>query len=279
MIGVVVAMVLGLVAYSILISGTALMAKNISLNASNTTLRGTLDRVYAESNLAINLPNLLNADGSAASGSGPVAGVSFDRYVSGPFVIVNTSGTGLASTATSFQMKTSTDGIAYSAAPKKDDVILMDDGTTRPLVQSCSPATLTKNSGVQTLSVTLQSALGKAVPWSGSTIKTASAIHREAFVVVPVSGRAELRFYGNAETLGTGNYNNSSTYSVLTREIGTATGETTPFSYVTRDGTSFLNIAMRVEDRQFNNYLATRQAKEFNTFLRVDILLRPRNIL
>jgi hypothetical protein len=35
---------------------------------------------------------------------------------------------------------------------------------------------------------------------------------------------------------------------------------------------------MRVEDHQYNNYLASHQAKEFNTFLRVDTMLRPRNI-
>lgn len=279
MIGIVLAMGLGLVAYSILTNGMQLMAKNISLNASNTSLRSALDRICAEVNLATGsgLPKLL--DNSAAPGIAPAAGIVFDRYLSGPFVILNPSGTGLTASATSFQMKTSTDGMAYSPVPKKDDVILMDDQTTRPVVLSCSPATLTKNTGLQTLTITLQGKLGKDVNWKSSEQKTASVIHREAFLVVQTGGRAELRFYANAETLGPANYNSTSTYTILTREIGTATGDTTPFSYVTQNGTSFLNIAMRVEDRQFNNYLSTRQAKEFNTFLRVDTILRPRNIL
>jgi hypothetical protein len=38
---------------------------------------------------------------------------------------------------------------------------------------------------------------------------------------------------------------------------------------------------MRVEDQEFNkrlSSLAVQQAKDFNTFLRVDTMLRPRNI-
>ena len=114
--------------------------------------------------------------------------------------------------------------------------------------------------------------------------KIAYVIHREAVIVALTNGRAELRFYRNAEGLDTSNCNNGSTYTVLTRDIGTGgigtpADETTPFSYVTQGTTRFLNIAMRVEDRQFNAYLAWRQAKEFNTFLRVDTMLRPRNFL
>jgi type II secretory pathway pseudopilin PulG len=278
LIGMVVAMVLGLAAYSILINATELMAKNVSLNASNTTLRSALDRVYAESNLATALPTLLNVDGSTAGGTGPAAGVAFDRYLGGPFIVQNPSGNGLKASDTTFQIKVSTDGVAYSAAPKQDDVLLMDDGTTRPLVQNCTPATLAKNTGLQTLTVTLQAPLGKTVSWTSAVQKIANTVHREAFIVATVGTRAELRFYRNAEALAPGNYNDSSTYSVLTREIGTATGDTIPFSVVTQSGTSFLNIAMRVEDHQYNNYLASHQAKEFNTFLRVDTMLRPRNI-
>ena len=86
--------------------------------------------------------------------------------------------------------------------------------------------------------------------------------------------------YPDAENL-TSVINDSSKYSVLTREIGTKTyngvAEHTPFSIVTQNGVNFLNVAMRVEDRQFNNRLANQQSKELNTFFRVDTMLRPRN--
>jgi type II secretory pathway pseudopilin PulG len=277
MIGLVVLMLLGGIAYSILINATTLMAKNISLNASSTTLRAALDRVYAEVNQANGLPTLVNADSSAAaSASGPAAGVTLDRYIGGPYIVTNPGTSGLSSTATSFQMKCSTDPLASPVAPKINDVVSMDAGNTRPLVQSCASST---SGGLQTLTVQLQGPIGKDIPWDTSVQKIAYVIHREAIIVAPANGRAELRFYGNAEALDTSNCNNTSTYIVLTRDIGTATGEDTPFSYVTQGTTRFLNIAMRVEDRQFNAYLASRQAKEFNTFLRVDTMLRPRNFL
>ena len=277
MIGLVILMLVGGIAYSILMNATTLMAKNISLNASSTTLRAALDRVYSEVNQANGLPTLVNADSSAAASvSGPAAGIIFDRYVSGPYIVTNPGSSGLVSTATSFQMTCSTNPLASPAAPKINDVVSMDAGNTRPLVQSC---TSTTSGSLQTLTVQLQSAIGKDIPWSTTVQKTAYLIHREAIIVALANGRAELRFYGNAEALTTSNCNDASTYNVLTRDIGTAAGEATPFSYVTQGSTRFLNIAMRVEDRQFNAYLASRQANEFNTFLRVDTMLRPRNFL
>jgi len=67
----------------------------------------------------------------------------------------------------------------------------------------------------------------------------------------------------------------------LSREIGTQTqagaDESKPFTLKQQNGVSFLNIAMRVEGQTYNRALATRQAQEFNTFLRVDTMLRPRN--
>jgi type II secretory pathway pseudopilin PulG len=277
MISLVVLILVGGLAYSILIGATTLMAKNLSLNASSATLRAALDRLYSEVNQANGLPTLINADGStAATASGPAAGIIFDRYEGGPYIVTNPGTSGLPSTATTFEMKSSTNPLASPPVPEKNDIVSMDQGNTRPLVQSCAVST---SGGLQTLTVQLQAPIGKAIPWTTDVQKTAYVIHREAFVIVPGSGRAELRYYGNAEALGPTNYNDTTTYVVLTRDIGTANGETTPFSIVTQSGTSFLSIAMRVEDRQFNAYLATRQANEFNTFLRVDTMLRPRNFL
>ena len=112
-------------------------------------------------------------------------------------------------------------------------------------------------------------------------------------VVVPVNGingpPAELRMYTNAENLPSV-INDPTQYVVLSREIGTnqranspfeksgATNyENKPFGIYTDSatGTSYVSIAMRVEDQQFNKRLATQQSKEFNTFLRVDAVLRP----
>lgn len=286
-IALVVLMVVGTLAFSILMSSTALLAKNVSLNSSNTILRSALDQIYSDINQANGLPKLINADGTdAASPTGPAAGIIFDRYVGGPFVVGN-PGTGLPAGTTTIQLYYSTNALASPTAPTTNDAVRMDV-STRPLVSTCSgPQALSgpiptppPNPG-QMRTITLQSPLATGISWSSSVQQIAYLVHRKAFVVVPVNGRAELRMYKDAETVT--DYNNSAGYKVLTREIGTQTvnglAENTPFSLVTQNGASFLNIAMRVEDQQYNKYLATRQSKEFNTFLRVDTMLRPRNFL
>jgi type II secretory pathway pseudopilin PulG len=277
-VALVVLMLVGGLAYSMLINSTTLFAKNVSLNSSNSTLRGALDRMYSEINQANGLPKLINADGSdAASPSGPAAGIIFDRYLGGPYIVTNPSGSGLPATAQSFEMTRSTNALASPPIPAVNDVICMDNGTTRPRVSSCTVS----GGGIQTLSVTLQAPLGSAISWSATVNETAYLVHRKAFVVVPVNGRGELRIYNDAETVT--NYDDPAGYVVLTRDIGTQTQggeeEHKPFRIISKNGTQFLKVAMRVEDRQFNQVLSTRQAREFNTFLRVDTELRPRNFL
>ncbi len=285
-----VLMIVGGIAYSLLMNSATLLAKNLSLNQSNSILRSALDRIYSEVNQANGLPKLINADGTPLSGSGPAAGIILDRYIGGPYVVSNVSGTGLAAGVTTLKITRSTNALA-APTPSPNDVISMGDGSVRPVVKTFTTATAdpspspAPNPG-QTLTVTLQNPLSAAIPWDSTVKQTATLLHRKAFVVVPVSGRGELRMYGNVENVT--NYSDPSGYVVLSREIGMQTqgteDENKPFKIVSTDesgavlGASFLRIAMRVEDQQFNKYLATQQAKSFNTFLRVDTLLRPRTI-
>lgn len=299
-IGMAVLSVVGAIAYSMLINSSYLLAKNLSLNSSNLQSREALDRLFGEIDQGKTLPTLINANGTAAGGTGPAAGILFDRYVGGPYIVGNPAGTGLAATATTFNLYYSADALANPPVPVKNDVVIMD-GATRALVSSCSPWTSALASPIpnpappqgRMVTVTLQKALGNytnptvstgiAIPWSSSTQQTAYIIHREAFVVVPGSdpnGPAQLRFYPNAETVT--DYSDANNYVILSRCIGTKTvnslAENLPFSLVTQNSTTFLNIAMRVEDQQYNKRLACQQAADFNTFLRVDTMLRPRNI-
>ena len=310
--------IVGGVVYMVFSQSTTLLAKNVSLNSSNLVTRSSLDRIFAELNLANKLPTLINADGSVASGYGPAAGVLFDRYIGGPYIVGN-PGSGLAANATTFKLFYSTDAVVNPSAKVtdppllKDDVVIMD-GATRALVSTCSNPSASFSSPVPSstpvpptgrmVTVTLQSNLGSyanppvssgtAIPWSSTTQQTAYVIHRKAFVVVPASASsnsAELRFYPDAETIT--NYNDPTKYVVLTRNIGTqtnGTAENLPFSLVAQDTTGeitapagtliprLLNIALRVEDQQYNKRLASLQAADFNTFLRIDTRLRPRNV-
>lgn len=285
--------IVGALAYAIMTNSTVLFAKNVTLNSSNTTMRKALDRIYSEINQANGMPKLINADGTnAASATGPAAGIIFDRYLGGPFVVTNPGLTGLPAGTLTVEMKSASDALARPPIPTSNDVIRIDNGSNRPLVSSCSPNTYPSSPGIQTFSVTLKAPLTSAIPWSGGpngTVQTAYAVHRRAFVVASVNGRPELRMYADAETTTGLNppasyYSNSANYIVLTREIGAQAGEDTPFSIVNQDGANFVSVAMRVENQQYttylqSRYLATSQARDFNTFLRIDTALRPRNFL
>ncbi len=314
-VGTGILMAVGGIVYAILMSSATLLAKDISINSSSTSARSTLDRIYSEVTQANGLATtdtlvpkppciLVNADGTVASTTGPAAGIVFDGYVGGPYIVGN-PGSGLAANATTVKLFYSTDPLASPPIPARNDVLVMD-GSTRALVSSCSTPSSSFSAPTPTpvptpgvmVTVTLQSTLGTytlppvnsgtAIPWSSAIQQTAYLLHRKAFVVVPpaslitvngISPQAELRMYPDAENLPAV-INDSSKYVVLTRDIGTKTiaglDENKPFSYVTQNGTTYLNIAMRIEDRQYNKRLANQQANEFNTFLRVDTMLRPR---
>lgn len=278
-VGITILTVVGGIAYSILSNSTLLLAKNISINSSNTTVRSSLDRIYSEISQANGMPQLINADGSSASGTGPAAGVVFDRYRGGPYLVTNPGSNGLPASATSIDVKLSTDPLALPPIPAANDVLCVGSNTVRPLVASSSPAALAPSPpAVQSVTVTLKAKLGQSIPWSASVQETAFLVHREAIVVVPSNGRNELRIYPDVETTSN-SCSLATTYRVLSRDIANKSGDNTPFTIVTKDGANFISIAMRVEDTHYNQILASKQAKEFNTYLQVDAQVRPRNFL
>jgi len=281
MIGMSVLTAVGVAAYSMLLSSSILFAKNVSLNTSNTILRTALDRMYNDINQGYGMPKLINADGSSAT-TQLAAGITFDLYLGGPYVVTNPGTTGFPSSTQSISMKCyAADPITAQPVPLAYDVVVLDNGTTRPVVDTCTSATA---GSVQTMTINLKSPLGNAVSWNSTTTKTAFLVHKKAYVVATVNGVGELRMYNNAEA-GT-DFSNAANYVVLTRELSgqTTNNENTPFSIVTQSGdvctgcsNPFLKIGMRVEGQQFNQTLSTKQAQEFNTFLQLDTRLRPRN--
>lgn len=275
MIGISLLTGIGIACYSMLLSSSILFAKNVSLNTSNTILRTALDRMYNDINQGYGMPKLINADGSAAT-TQSAAGIAFDVYLGGPYVVTNPGTTGLPASTIQFQMKHySTDTLTAQPLPVTNDVVVLDNGITRPVVNTCTNST---SSNVRTLTVNLKAALGTSVSWNASTTKTAALVHKRAYVVATVNNEyGELRLYNNAEA-GT-DFTNPANYVVLTRELSGKNGENMPFS-IEADaltGTNFLGIAMRVEGQNFNKSLLLKQAREFNTFLRLDTRLRPRN--
>ncbi len=279
MIGVLLLVVVGGIAYAILSNSTTLLAKNISINSSSTIVRSALDRVYTEISQANGMPKLIQANGTPASAVGPAAGIVFDRYLGGPYIVTNPGTTGLPASATSLQLTLSTNALASPPIPRPNDVIRIGSSALRPLVNSSSPAALSAAPpALQPVTVTLKAALGESVPWTPDVKESAFLIHRKAIVVVPVNGRNELRLYPDVETTSN-TCDLSTTYTVLNREIGSQAGENTPFSIVTSDGVPLLNVSLRIEDQQYNKVLANKQAHEVNTFIKIDGRVRPRNYL
>jgi hypothetical protein len=268
--GLSVLALIGMLGYSMMLSSMNLLVKGVALNSSNTALRNGLDKLFVEINQAYGMPTLVNEDLTSAGSNGPAPGVIFDRYVGGPYVVTNTSGgAGLAATATSFLLKAWMDPLTAPPTPGPDDVVLI--GTRRLRVQSCSIMDLGSGDGVRTFRVTLPSQVGSGgISWDSSTKQLAYLLHRKAFVVASANGRAELRLYNNAET-------DTSNFVVLARGLSARPEETTPFSIANKNGSPFLNVGLRAEDQEFGNYLSSRQQNDFNTFLRVDTSLRPRN--
>ncbi|MEO6971654.1 MAG: hypothetical protein ABI217_12260, partial [Chthoniobacterales bacterium] len=241
------------------------------------TLGSSMDRITAEVSQANGMPGLINADGSAAAG--PAAGIVFDNYVGGPYVVTNPGCVGLVASTSTFAMTFAPNAIGTLPIPKANDAVRFNGSSLRPLVNSSTPAVLGAfPPAVQPVSVTLKATLGQALTWSATFSQTAFLVHRRAIVVVLNNGRNELRLYPNVETLAS-SCDLTTSYLVLNNSIGTQNGENTPFTIVTQDGNSFLSVSMRIEDQQYNKVLAKKQVQDSNTFLRVDTLIRPRNFL
>ena len=274
LIGLGILTAVGAACYSMLLSSTILFAKNVSVNTSGTVLRTALDRMYIDVNQAYGVPKLINADGSLALNPPPggVAGFIFDQYLGGPYVVTNPTGTGLAASTTTFTLKHSTDSLTTQPLPAANDVVVLDNGPTRPVVSNCTSSV---SSNVRTITVNLRAGLSNPVAWNATTTKTAFLVHKKAYVVATVNGYGELRMYNDAENIP--DYSNPSSYVVLSRELSGVMNENTPFSLLTQSGNQFLKIALRMADQKFDKTLAVKQAKEFNTFMQLETMLRPRN--
>jgi hypothetical protein len=278
----------GIACYSMLLSSTVLFAKNVSLNSSGAVLRTALDRMYNDINHGYGMPKLINVDGSPATTTS-AAGITFDLFLGGPYVVTNPGTTGLPASATGLTMKHyASDTLTAQPLPVANDVVVLDNGLTRPVVNTCTSSI---SSNVRTLTIIFKSTLGSAVSWSSNTTKTASLVHKKTYIVAPANGDAELRMYNNPEAVT--DYSDPANYIVLSRGLsdkttvdqsGQTVNDKTPFSIVDENGSPcvgcsnpFLQIAMRVEDQGFDNTLKLKQANEFNTFLRLETRLRPRN--
>lgn len=278
MVGVAVgAMVLAGAAY-FLSSGSLLVAKNLSINVSHTSLRTSIDNIIQSVDQANGEVSLIDGTGKVITDVS-AEGVVFDKFVGGPFVVTHPGGEGLAATATTLTLTRSLDPKASPPIPQPGDVILLDGAMTVRLTVAAvtaSPAI----AGLQTISVNLQEPAGTVIPWASDTKKTADVVRRIAFLVVPkkigdVIINNELRYFDRYTNI-------ASASTLMTMDVGIdAAGATTnygkPFSIVAVDKRNFLKVDMHIQDKTYAKRLAKKELNQFATTEQVELLLAPKN--
>lgn len=259
------------------LSGSSLLfAKNVSTNLTNNSLRSAIDKITQGVTEGCSSVTLIDTSGNTVS-SGAAAGVRFDEYLGGPYVVTNSSGTGLAATAMSVVI---TRYVSNDAPiPAQNDVLLLDGSpTVRLVVSSVVAGSIDSSTNRQSLTLTLASAPGTAIPWQASRIKQAHLVRRQAYVVIPSGSRNELRFFSPAETIG--NYitaaSDPTKNKLVIKNVGIDAGDSTPFAISSVDGTNFLQLTLRVRSDQYGTRLAGKEANKFSSIQRIQSLVNPR---
>jgi hypothetical protein len=251
-------------------SGSLLFAKNVSHNS----LRGSLDKLVQSVDQALGTITPINTAGVAVTAGTKAPGVIFDQYRGGPYVVTHPGGAGLSSSATSVTLTRSVDALAAPPVPIPGDVILLAGAeSTRLKVQSVAEGGIS-GAQRQSITVTLQGAVGTSIPWDANTVKTAKIVRRVAFVVVASGQRNELRYFNNAESIA--NFATSTDFSLVTNNVAIATADATPFSMISVSGRSFLSVDLRIRAGQYANRLSTNEVNNFSTVERVNIKLAPK---
>ena len=275
-----IGIIISCVTYSFLTGATVLYAKNMSIVHSHTNMRSVLDRLNNNLQQANNRAVLMDTSGNAVA-TATAAGLYYDRYLGDPYVITNASGTGLPSSTTTVTVTRSTAALAAPPIPAPGDAILISNpnGDVRGLIATSTPGVVDTINKRQPITLTLTAALGTAVTWTSPEIRTAILVHREAFLVVPAGNLSEFRFFKDFEPKPV--LTNAANYSVISNQLSVLAGETTPFSIDTLGSDKIVRASLFARSTEFSTYLSTKQAYEFNTFVRLNTVLasrlRPQN--
>ena len=269
LVGAALARAAGLAIFAVVHAAMLLAARNLSVNLTNTSVRGALDRAEQILQQADTLPVLIGTSGTAAAA--PAAGVSFDSYLGGPYVI-SAPPAGLPASTTVLTAIRSTHPFASPPLPQVGDILRISntDPALRPRVAAvfANPPDAAQH---QAVSVTLTAALGTPVTFVASTVLTGKFVRPAALLAMPAGGKRELRYYPLFES--TTNLSDPTKYVLLTDQVGMLPGDATPFSLTTTQGRTFVGLSLRVRAGNFDQRLTGRQVGEFNTFSRVDSLL------
>jgi len=271
----ILAVSVGAVIYSTIRAGSALAAKNASLNRSHEDLRSAMDRVSNSLRMARNVPTLLNTSGAAVT-AGPAAGLRYDRIIGEPYAIdpVTTAGS-LTSSQTSLSVYRCTTAVGAPPIPAVNDILLIDtpSGTIRVRITSVSAAAI--SGGTQKITLTFATTLGQSLTWGANQPQWARLVRQEAYIVMPSgNGGNELRFYPAFDPMPT--LTDTTKYTVVTDQLATGTGEATPFDVLTVNGDKIVQANVHIDSRYYNRWLANRQQNQMNTYFRMNMSMASR---
>ena len=270
-------MVLAGAAY-FLSTGSLLVAKNLSINVSHSSLRTSIDNIIQAVDQTNGTVSLIDGTGTAVT-TGSAEGVVFDKFVGGPFLVTHPGGTGISAATTTLTLVRSMAPKASPPIPQYGDVILLEGATEVRLTVDTVTAGAAV-AGLQTITVNLQAAAGTAILWDSGTTKTADVVRKIAFVVVPktvgnVIINNELRYFDSYSNI-------SSASTLMTMDVGIdGPGATTkygkPFSTLAVNGRNFLKVDLHIQDKTYANRLANKEVNQFSTTEQVGLVLAPKN--
>lgn len=266
--------VVSIVALSFMRSGTILATKNAGVVRSHESLRGALDRLASNLQSASNVPTLINTSG--ATTTAPAAGIRYDRFLGEPYVLDPPLSAGSVSASASMvRVHRSTHALASPPIPQANDVLLINgpNGTIRARITSVT--TEAASGGTQRITCNLSAAIGAAISWSANQPQVVRLVRPEAFIVMSANGKNELRFFPSFEPMPS--LTSAASFRLLTDQIGTQTGEGTPFSILDVNGDRLVQAALRARAQDVHNALAKKQKNAFNTYFQLNIALPSRH--
>ena len=260
-----------LLAFQALRADGSLPGKDFSIDPSQETVRSTLDRLENHIRASRSVPTLLNADGKPAA-SGPAAGIRYDRILGEPYVLTPVAGAeSLRASAASVSVWRSMDERALDPIPAAGDAVIIDTPTGQARATVSGVIAEPPIGDRQRLTFAFAGGLGKPLTWSAQQAPRVRLVRHEAFIVVPVNGKHELRYFPSFETAG--DVHNPAHYTVITDQIGTEAGDETPFRLVDVRGDENPQPNVRVQTADYNRWLTGKQSGECNTAFRMDLIV------
>ena len=242
MVSTMVVAITGSIIYNILNTGMTLFAKNTAINMAHQEARVAVLQMEQDLHGAVSIPQLTDGSRNAISGSGPAAGISFQLFASGPFMITpNSNGTGYS--ASQNQISVRVNGVTPVVGQRliipthqiELDITAVGAGST--------DRTLTLSSNLPQPVITLE---------SGSQVNIACFItDRVAYVV----NGTQLYYYGRQS---------NNTYKVIANDLTSPT----PFSIpVTPLGAPFNRFVAAINLVTADNTTSNRKFRAANMFI------------